>query len=56
MLADDYQNGVREFFLEYATMFQAVRRRIADAKQQLRPRTERWSELFLALKAIDQEL
>jgi predicted GTPase len=56
MLDEDYQNGVREFFLEYATMFQAVRRRIADAKQQLEPRTQRWTELFLALKALDQEL
>jgi len=56
MVEEDYQSGVREFFLEYATMFQAVRRRIADAKQRLLPRTQRWTELFLALKAIDQEL
>jgi hypothetical protein len=56
MLVDDYQTGVRGFFLEYATMFQAVRQRIAESKQALAPRMERWNELFLALKELEQEL
>lgn len=56
MLASEYQTGIRGFFLEYATMFQAVRRRIAEGREQLRPRMERWNELFLALKALEQEL
>jgi hypothetical protein len=55
-LADDYKDGVREFYLEYGGLFEIVRRRIADQKLLLEPRKERWNDLFLELKAIDQEL
>jgi len=55
-LADDYKDGVREFYLEYGGLFEIVRRRIADQKLLLKPQMERWSDLFLELKAIEQEL
>ncbi|MDG2400194.1 MAG: 50S ribosome-binding GTPase [Akkermansiaceae bacterium] len=55
-LAGDYKDGVREFYLEYGGLFEIVRRRIADQKLLLEPRKERWNDLFLELKAVDQEL
>lgn len=55
-LADDYQDGVREFYLEYGGLFALVRRRIADQKQLLKPRLKRWNDLFLELKAVEQEI
>jgi GTPase Era involved in 16S rRNA processing len=55
-LESDYTDGVREFYLEYGGLFEIVRRRIADQKLLLEPRKERWNDLFLELKAVDQEL
>lgn len=55
-LEDDYKDGVREFYLEYGGLFEIVRRRIADQKLLLEPRKERWNNLFLELKAVDQDL
>ena len=55
-LADDYKDGVREFYVEYGGLFEIVRRRIADQKLLLKPRLERWNDLFLELKAIEQEI
>ena len=55
-LADDYKDGVREFYVEYGGLFEIVRRRIADQKLLLKPQLERWNELFLELKAIEQEI
>ncbi len=55
-LTDDYKDGVREFYVEYGGLFEIVRRRIVDQKLLLKPRLERWNNLFLELKAIDQEI
>jgi hypothetical protein len=55
-LANDYKEGVREFYVEYGGLFEIVRRRIADQKLLLKPRLERWNNLFLELKAIEQEI
>lgn len=55
-LAEDYKEGVREFYLEYGGLFEIVRRRIADQKLLLKPRMERWNNLFLEIKAIEQEI
>ena len=55
-LANDYKEGVREFYVEYGGLFEIVRRRIADQKLLLKPRLERWNHLFLELKAIEQEI
>ncbi|MDA7887765.1 dynamin family protein [Akkermansiaceae bacterium] len=55
-LANDYKEGVREFYVEYGGLFEIVRRRIADQKLLLKPRLQRWNNLFLELKAIEQEI
>ena len=55
-LANDYKEGVREFYVEYGALFEIVRRRIADQKLLLKPRLKRWNNLFLELKAIEQEI
>lgn len=55
-LADDYKEGVREFYVEYGGLFEIVRRRIASQKLLLKPQLERWNDLFLELKAIEQEI
>ena len=55
-LADDYKDGVREFYVEYGGLFEIVRRHIADQKLLLKPQLERWNDLFLELKAIEQEI
>ena len=55
-LADDYKEGVREFYFEYGGLFEIVRRCIADQKLLLKPQLKRWNDLFLELKAIEQEI
>lgn len=55
-LASDYKEGVREFYVEYGGLFEIVRRRIAEQKLLLKPQLERWNDLFLELKAIEQEI
>ena len=53
---NDYKEGVREFYVEYGELFEIVRRRIAEQKLLLKPQLERWNDLFLELKAIEQEI
>ncbi|MGJ8697292.1 MAG: dynamin family protein [Verrucomicrobiaceae bacterium] len=55
-LSNDYKDGVREFYLEYGLLFESVRRHIAEHKLSLKPRLERWNDLFLELKGIEQEI
>ncbi len=55
-VSEDYKEGVREFFVEYGELFEIVRRRIAEQRGALEPQSERWSDLFLELKGIEQEI
>ncbi|MGJ8722980.1 MAG: GTPase [Roseibacillus sp.] len=55
-LSEEYQEGVRGFFVEYATMFEGIRRHVADLKMKLKPQLDQWSDYFLELNAIDQDL
>ena len=55
-LSEEYQEGVRGFFVEYATMFEGIRRHVADLKMKLKPQQDQWSNHFLELNAIDQDL
>ena len=55
-LSNEYKDGVREFYLEYGGLFENVRRHIAEHKLSLKPRLKRWNDLFLELKAIEQEI
>lgn len=56
MLSREYREGVREFFKEYAVLFDVVRREILTAKAKIEPRQKQWRALYLELKAIEQEL
>lgn len=55
-LSEEYQEGVRGFFVEYATMFEGIRRHVADLKMKLKPQLDEWSDYFLELNAIEQDL
>lgn len=55
-LGSDYRDGVRDFYIEYGSLLESVRRHISDAKLELQPNLEQWNSLFLELKEIEQEL
>lgn len=55
-LRGDYEEALRLLFQDYAGCLKEVRRHVANEKLELEPRLQRWNELFLALKAIEQEL
>ena len=55
-LGADYRDGVRDFYIEYGSLLESVRRHISDAKLELQPNLEQWNGLFLELKEIEQEL
>jgi len=55
-LGGDYRDGVRDFYIEYGSLLESVRRHIADAKLELQPNLEQWNSLFLELKEIEQDL
>lgn len=56
MLSREYREGVRDFFKEYAVLFDQLRRQLAQAKTDLEPQQKDWNDLFVELKAIEQEL
>ncbi|MFP6866425.1 MAG: dynamin family protein [Roseibacillus sp.] len=56
MLSSEYREGVRDYFKEYAVLFEKVRRELLKTKAEIKPRHEEWNELFLELKAIEQDL
>jgi GTPase Era involved in 16S rRNA processing len=55
-LRADYEEALRVVFQDYATSLTAVRTHLVREKQAIQPRLKRWQELFLTLKAIEQEL
>jgi predicted GTPase len=55
-LRSDYEEALRIVFQDYATTLTAVRTHLAHEKIAIEPRLKRWQELFLTLKAIEQEL
>jgi len=56
LLSREYREGVREFFREYAGLFAVVRRELLQSQSEIKPRQKEWKDLFLELKAIEQEL
>lgn len=52
----DYEEALRVVFQDYATSLSVVRTHLAHEKLAIEPRLRRWQELFLTLKAIEQEL
>ncbi len=52
----DYEEALRIVFRDYAASLTNVRTHLAREKLAIEPRLKRWQELFLTLKAIEQEL
>jgi len=55
-LRGDYEEGLRLFFREYAQGLQSVRVSLVQRENALQPYLQRWNELFLKIKAIEQEM
>lgn len=55
-LRSDYEEALRIVFRDYASTLNAVRSHLVTEKQAIEPRLKRWQELFLTLKAIEQDL
>ena len=55
-LRSDYEEALRIVFQDYADSLAAIRRHLAAEKRALEPRLRRWNEVFLTLKAIEQDL
>ena len=55
-LRGDYEVGLRLFFREYAQGLQNVRQSLSARENSLQPLLQRWNELFLKIKAIEQEM
>ena len=55
-MTPDYLEGVRRFFAEYSKLIDVVRRDVSRSKRELKPREDEWNNLFVELKAIEQEL
>lgn len=55
-LRSDYEEALRIVFRDYASSLNAVRTHLVSEKQAIEPRLKRWQELFLTLKAIEQDL
>lgn len=55
-LRSDYEEALRIVFQDYVSSLSAVKTHVAKEKLGIEPRLKRWQELFLTLKAIEQEL
>ncbi len=55
-LRADYEEALRVMFQDYAASLTAVRSYLVGEKKAVEPRLKRWKELFLTLKAIEQDL
>ncbi len=55
-LHSDYEEALRVVFRDYASSLNRIRTHLAREKLAIEPRLKRWQELFLTLKAIEQEL
>jgi predicted GTPase len=55
-LRSDYEEALRIVFHDYLSSLGAVRTHLAHEKIAVEPRLKRWQELFLTLKAIEQDL
>lgn len=55
-LRGDYEEGLRSFFREYAQGLQGIRKSLSQRESALLPYSQRWNDLFLKIKAIEQEM
>jgi GTPase SAR1 family protein len=55
-LRKDYEDAIRAAFQNYGEAMVTVRKHIVSRKLATEPQLRRWQELFLTLKAIEQDL
>ncbi|MFK7849561.1 MAG: dynamin family protein [Akkermansiaceae bacterium] len=55
-LRTDYEDGLRIFFQDYTSCLGSVRKHLATEKIDIEPRLQRWHDLFLTLKSIEQDI
>lgn len=55
-LTQQHSERIRVFFRDYTRELERIRRRVAEGKLILAPRQKRWSECFLSLKSIEQDI
>lgn len=55
-LRSDYEDAIRAAFQNYGEALVTVRKHLVTRKLAAEPQLRRWQELFLTLKAIEQEL
>jgi len=55
-LHSDYEEALRIVFQSYASSLDSVRSHLVSERLSIDPRLRRWQELFLTLKAIEQEM
>lgn len=55
-LRSDYEEALRVVFQQYLETLDPIRRHLVAAKSELEPRQQKWKDLFLTLKAIEQDL
>jgi len=54
-LHNDYEDALRAVFHEYASALGGLRAHLAREQLAIEPRLKRWQQLFLTLKAIEQD-
>ncbi|MDP4847659.1 MAG: 50S ribosome-binding GTPase [Akkermansiaceae bacterium] len=55
-LRTDYENALRIFFQDYTTCLNSIRSHLAKEKLAIEPKLNRWHDLFLTLKTIEQDI
>lgn len=55
-LKSDYEEALRIFFQDYTSCLNSIRRHLAKEKMAIEPKLKEWRDLFLTLKAIEQDL
>jgi hypothetical protein len=55
-LHSDYEDALRAVFHDYASALGGLRTHLAREKLAIEPRLKRWQELFLTLKATEQDM
>lgn len=56
LLRDGYLDRMRAFYMGYTPMFEGIRRRMADAILEVKPQQKAASQLFVHIKAVEQEI
>ncbi|MES2983494.1 MAG: dynamin family protein [Verrucomicrobiota bacterium] len=55
-LRSDYEDALRSFFQEYTSCLSSIKKHLAQEERSNEPKQNRWKNLFLTLKSIEQDL